>query len=121
MAYRYFSGIIKRRYSTTLTNGGKNQEEDKVTILTGYSLGKAQRLIQGIDPSIGKIFTHGAIEKTNEIIRNMGVKLNQTTYVNSEISKSAYRGALIIAPPSALGTSWQKNFNLSKLAMLPVG
>ncbi|MDO6435787.1 ligase-associated DNA damage response exonuclease [Cyclobacterium sp. 1_MG-2023] len=88
----------------------KNQEEDKVTILTGYSLGKAQRLIQGIDPSIGKIFTHGAIEKTNEIIRNMGVKLNQTTYVNSEISKSAYRGALIIAPPSALGTSWQKKF-----------
>lgn len=88
----------------------KNQEEDKVTILTGYSLGKAQRLIQGIDPSIGKIFTHGAIEKTNEIIRNMGVKLNQTTYVNSEISKSAYRGALIIAPPSALATSWQKKF-----------
>lgn len=88
----------------------KNQEEDKVTILTGYSLGKAQRLIQGIDPSIGKIFTHGAIEKTNEIIRNMGVKLNQTTYVNPEINKSAYRGALVIAPPSALGTSWQRKF-----------
>ena len=88
----------------------KNQEEGKVTFLTGYALGKAQRLIQGIDPSIGKIFTHGAIEKTNEIIRNMGIKLNPTTYVNPEINKSAYRGALVIAPPSALGTSWQKKF-----------
>ncbi|EPR70947.1 ligase-associated DNA damage response exonuclease [Cyclobacterium qasimii] len=88
----------------------KNKEEDKVTILTGYSLGKAQRLIQGVDPSIGKIFTHGAIEKTNEIIRNMGVGLNETTYVTPEINKKDFKGALVIAPPSALGTSWQKKF-----------
>lgn len=88
----------------------KNKAEDKVTILTGYSLGKAQRLIQGIDPSIGRIFTHGAIEKTNEIIRDMGVELNETTYVRPEINKNEYKGALVIAPPSALGTSWQKKF-----------
>lgn len=88
----------------------KNNAEDKVTILTGYSLGKAQRLIQGIDPSIGRIFTHGAIEKTNEIIRDMGVELNETTYVRPEINKNEYKGALVIAPPSALGTSWQKKF-----------
>jgi len=88
----------------------KNKEEEKVTILTGYSLGKAQRLIQGVDPSIGKIFTHGAIEKTNEIVRMMGVGLNETTYVTPEINKKDYIGALVIAPPSALGTSWQKKF-----------
>tara|TARA_R110002124_G_scaffold286927_5_gene469297 strand:- start:1903 stop:2919 length:1017 start_codon:yes stop_codon:yes gene_type:complete len=88
----------------------KNKAEDKVTILTGYSLGKAQRLIQGIDPSIGRVFTHGAIEKTNEIIRDMGVELNETTYVRPEINKNEYKGALVIAPPSALGTSWQKKF-----------
>ncbi|AKP50211.1 ligase-associated DNA damage response exonuclease [Cyclobacterium amurskyense] len=88
----------------------KNKAEDKVTILTGYSLGKAQRLIQGVDPSLGRIFTHGAIEKTNEIIRDMGVELNETTYVRPEINKNEYKGALVIAPPSALGTSWQKKF-----------
>lgn len=88
----------------------KNKEEGKVSILTGYSLGKAQRLIQGVDPSIGKIFTHGAIERTNEIIRNMGINLNETTYVSPDIKKMAYLGSLVIAPPSALGTSWQKKF-----------
>jgi putative mRNA 3-end processing factor len=95
----------------------KNKEEDKTTILTGYSLGKAQRLIQGIDPSIGKIFTHGAIEKTNEIIRTMGLKLNETTYINPKINKNEYKGALVIAPPAALGTSWQKKFQPFEVGM----
>jgi putative mRNA 3-end processing factor len=88
----------------------KNAEEGKATILTGYSLGKAQRLIQGVDHTIGKVFTHGAIENTNEVIRGMGVELKPTTYVNRELKKEAFKGALVIAPPSALGTSWQKKF-----------
>lgn len=88
----------------------KNKQEGKATIITGYSLGKAQRILQGVDTSIGKVYTHGAIEKTNEVIRNMGVVLNQSTYVDPSISKKEYEGSLIIAPPSALGTSWQKRF-----------
>lgn len=88
----------------------KNAEEGKVTLLTGYSLGKAQRILQGLDPSIGKIYTHGAIEKTNEVIRSMGVSLRDTTYVAPAIDKKEYKGNLVIAPPSALGTSWQKRF-----------
>ena len=36
-----------------------NKEEGKVSILAAYSLGKAQRIIQNVDHSIGKIFTHG--------------------------------------------------------------
>jgi putative mRNA 3-end processing factor len=88
----------------------QNKADGKATVLTGYSLGKAQRILQGVDPSIGKIYTHGAIEKTNEVIRNMGVKLNDTIYVTPEIQKKEYEGSLIIAPPAALGTSWQKKF-----------
>ena len=88
----------------------KNKEEGKATVLTGYSLGKAQRILQGVDTSIGKIYTHGAIEKTNEIIRRMGIQLNETIYVNADISKKEYEGSLIIASPSALGTAWQKKF-----------
>ena len=40
----------------------------------------------------------------------MDVSLNQSIYVNPSISKKEYEGNLIIAPPSALGTSWQKRF-----------
>ncbi|MDB4061245.1 ligase-associated DNA damage response exonuclease [Vicingaceae bacterium] len=95
----------------------KNKFEGKATILAGYSLGKAQRILQGLDPSIGKIYTHGAIEKTNEIIRNMGVKLNETIYVESEIKKKDFEGSLIIAPPRSLGTSWQKKFPAYEVGM----
>ena len=95
----------------------KNKSEGKATVLAGYSLGKAQRILQGIDSSIGKIFTHGAIEKTNEIIRNMGVKLNETIYVEPEMKKKDFEGSLIIAPPGALGTSWQKKFPAYEVGM----
>lgn len=39
-------------------------------ILAAYGLGKAQRLIAGLDTNIGPILTHGAIEKTNQIMRD---------------------------------------------------
>ena len=95
----------------------KNKAEGKATVLAGYSLGKAQRILQGIDPTIGKIYTHGAIEKTNEIICNMGVNLNDTIYVTPEIAKKEFEGSLIIAPPGALGTSWQKKFPAYEVGM----
>lgn len=95
----------------------KNKAEGKATVLAGYSLGKAQRILQGLDPTIGKIYTHGAIEKTNEIIRNMGVNLNDTIYVTPEIAKKEFEGSLIIAPPGALGTSWQKKFPAYEVGM----
>ena len=95
----------------------KNKAEGKATVLAGYSLGKAQRILQGLDPTIGKIYTHGAIEKTNEIIRNMGVNLNDTIYVTPEIAKKEFEGSLIIAPPGALGTSWQNKFPAYEVGM----
>jgi len=88
----------------------KNQHEGKASILTGYSLGKAQRLLQGLDHSIGKVYTHGAIENTNTVIREMGIELKPTIYVDPDDKKKDYNGSLVIAPPSALGTSWQKKF-----------
>tara|TARA_R110002096_G_scaffold407290_1_gene605727 strand:+ start:13062 stop:14054 length:993 start_codon:yes stop_codon:yes gene_type:complete len=88
----------------------KNAEEGKTTVLIGYALGKAQRLIQGVDDNIGKIYTHGAIEKTNELMREMKLPLKETIYVNPEIPSSAYAGSLIVAPPSALGSPWMKKF-----------
>ena len=94
-----------------------NKEAGKATVLAGYSLGKAQRILQGIDPSIGKIYTHGAIEKTNKVIRSMGVELNETTYITPEIQKKAYEGSLIIAPPGALSSSWQKKFPAYEVGM----
>jgi putative mRNA 3-end processing factor len=88
----------------------QNKAEGKVTVLTGYALGKAQRLLQGIDPSLGTIYTHGAIENTNEIIRKQGVDLQPTVRITPEIKRTAFPGNLVIATPGAIGTAWMRRF-----------
>lgn len=87
-----------------------NKEAGKVSILAAYSLGKAQRIINNIDHSIGKIFTHGAVENVNEIIRRQGKPLKETIRVVQGQKPSLYEGSLIIAPPSAVDSAWSKKF-----------
>jgi len=88
----------------------KNAADGKTTFITGYSLGKAQRILRGLDTSIGKIYTHGAVENINEVIRNQGVDLPATTRIIRETDKKVFPGNLIIAPPSALNSTWMKRF-----------
>jgi putative mRNA 3-end processing factor len=78
-------------------------------VLFGYSLGKAQRLLAGLDASIGAIFTHGAVEPLNEVYRSTGVSLPATTYVGAAEGER-WEGALILAPPSASGSPWMRRF-----------
>jgi putative mRNA 3-end processing factor len=90
-----------------------NQAEGKCSILYGYALGKAQRLLAGVDPSIGPIYTHGAVERLNQAYRATGVALPPTTYVADAPTprgKADWKGALVIAPPSAHGTPWMRKF-----------
>jgi len=38
-----------------------NAANGKITLLLGYALGKAQRLLAGLDPAVGPILTHCAV------------------------------------------------------------
>ena len=87
-----------------------NKALGKTSILGGYALGKAQRLLQMMDPSIGKIFTHGAVENINEVIRGQGIKLQDTIRVTQKIKRKETIGGMVICPPGSLGTSWTKKF-----------
>lgn len=86
-----------------------NQQSGKASLLFGYTLGKAQRLLAGVDRSIGPIFTHGAVERINRDYRAAGIDLPETTYVGSA-GKQDWTQALIVAPPSARGTPWLRRF-----------
>lgn len=86
-----------------------NRAAGRASILYGYSLGKAQRLLAGVDPSIGPIFTHGSVERLNEIYRAAGVRLPATTYALSANAKD-FAGALIVAPPGMNGSTWLRRF-----------
>ena len=88
----------------------QNKELGKVSFLAGYSLGKAQRILGNLDPSIGPIFTHGAVENINEVLRSQGVALPPTQRVVATMSKEIFRGGIVIAPPSALGGPWARKF-----------
>lgn len=95
----------------------KNKAEGKVSVLSAYALGKAQRILRHLDSSIGKIFTHGAIENTNEVIRKQGIELPETTRVVQGIAKKEYPGNLVLATPSALGSPWMKKFGTTSLGI----
>ncbi len=87
-----------------------NQEAGKASLLLGYALGKAQRLLAGLDPSVGPIYLHGAVDKLTRAYRESGVVLPPATYVGEAPKDTDWRRALILAPPSAHGTPWVRKF-----------
>ena len=89
----------------------ENQSKGRVSVIAGYALGKAQRIIRNLDTSIGQIFTHGAIENVNEVIRSQGYDLPPTTLVTPEINKKEYQGNIVVATPSALSSPWMRKFS----------
>jgi putative mRNA 3-end processing factor len=88
----------------------------QTAILGAYALGKAQRLMAGVDAGIGPILTHGAVEATNAVLRAQGITLPDTVRVTPDLDLKAYPRALVIAPPSALNTAWAKRFGPSSQA-----
>jgi putative mRNA 3-end processing factor len=86
----------------------QNQLQGKASVLMGYALGKMQRLIKNLQPFDHPVFAHGAIYNVNERLRATGHDLPFIPLVTREPGKHAFRGALILAPPSALNTPWLK-------------
>ncbi len=87
-----------------------NAAAGRASVISAYALGKAQRVLQHLDESIGPIFTHGAVENTNQVIRKQGIDLKDTIQVRAHHKRQDFDQAIIIAPPSALGSPWMKRF-----------
>ncbi len=87
-----------------------NQVRGRATILLGYALGKAQRLLAGLDPEIGPICTHGAMDRMTGLYRQAGVTLPATQPVSSFPNKHDWSRSLILAPPGAEMTPWARRF-----------
>lgn len=92
-------------YNDINTWWAQNKAEGKTSVLFGYSLGKAQRLLKHLDASIGKIYTHGAVENMTEVLRSI-VALPTTSLITKETKKEELLGHMVIAPPSAHGSTW---------------
>jgi putative mRNA 3-end processing factor len=88
----------------------RNADNGRASVLFCYSFGKAQRILHGIDSSIGQIICHGAVEPLNRAYRDAGVALPDTLMVGDVADKALLKRALVIAPPSAGGSPWMKRF-----------
>jgi putative mRNA 3-end processing factor len=78
-----------------------NVAAGRPSLLLGYSFGKAQRLLAGLDPAIGPIVVHSAVEPLNEAYRAEGVALPPTLRFSEVKDKTLWRHAVVLAPPSA--------------------
>lgn len=79
-----------------------NATAGKVSLIGAYGLGKAQRILAGLPP-LGPILTHGAVEAPTAILRGQGYGLPATLPARAG---AVPPGALVVAPPSALGSPW---------------
>jgi putative mRNA 3-end processing factor len=87
-----------------------NQEAGRASLLYGYALGKAQRMLAGVDPTIGPICSHGAVFRLNRDYRELGIPLPDTCRVLDMDKGTDWSRFLVIAPPSAHGTPWMRRF-----------
>lgn len=81
-----------------------NRETGRASVLFVYAAGKAQRVLAGIDASIGPIVAHGAIERVNGIYRDRGIPLPPATLSEGKMP-------LVLAPAFANNSPWLRRFS----------
>lgn len=87
------------------------ESRGQAAILYCYALGKAQRVLAELEPYVDRpVFLHGGIESGVDIYRRAGVSMAPTRLVSQADSKRDFAGELIIAPPSAAGSTWLRRF-----------
>lgn len=87
-----------------------NQQEKRTSVIFAYALGKAQRLLAGLIEQRGPILVHGALQRILPVYRAAGVAMPDVAHASAESVKQAAGQALVIAPPSAMGSPWLKKF-----------
>lgn len=94
-----------------------NASEGKTSVIFAYALGKAQRVLSGLDKSIGSIGVHGAVMKFLPHYERAGF-LDTANIVSANRDQLEHiKGhGMIITPMSAQNTSWLKTFAPYSLA-----
>lgn len=87
---------------------GDNHEQGKTSVLIAYSLGKAQRLIKGLDETGCPVYVHQSIANLNDAFIKAGVALPETIRMNPEIRKDELQKGIVIVPPALAEGRWIK-------------
>lgn len=93
-----------------------NQAQGKTSVLFAYALGKAQRILCGLDPSIGPIGVHGSVHIFNEHYRAAGRPIPETLRASQRTKSELLGKGIIIAPGSTRNSNWLKQFYPASLS-----
>ncbi len=93
----------------------ENESAGKNSILFGYSLGKAQRILAELAPLAHKpVLIHDSIHELTECYRRQNRTMAQTRLVSEKLASlspgEVLVGELILAPPSILRETWAVRF-----------
>ncbi|HET6879479.1 MAG TPA: ligase-associated DNA damage response exonuclease [Pirellulales bacterium] len=87
-----------------------SQERGRTCVLYCYALGKAQRVMAGLDATIGPILVHGAVDRFLGAYERQGVRLPASERATDENARASRGRAMVIAPPSAANSPWLRKF-----------
>lgn len=80
----------------------RNTDNDKVSILSAYTLGKAQRILKMLSGDKQRIFVHKAIHEINNAVAAAGYELPEYMVLQEGLKKKELAGGLLIVPPAYL-------------------
>lgn len=83
-----------------------NADAGTLSLIACYALGKAQRLLAGLDASIGPVLIHGALKSCTEAYRACGAALVPALAATQEHARASKGRAIVLAPPSAVRSAW---------------
>lgn len=95
---------------------GKNREEGRHSIMVGYALGKAQRLIAMLPDDGSTVYAHGAVVRVQDRLIAAGHRLRPVASALLADLKNTEEPVTVIVPPSALGTPWMRRFQPASIA-----
>lgn len=82
----------------------KNQKVGKTSVLVGYSLGKAQRILKAVE-GVLPIYVHYSIDKLNKAYESVGIKLPNYEPVDFRNDVKHLKGNIVIVPPSLIDSN----------------
>ena len=86
------------------------------SVLLGYALGKSQAVLHSLSVESDKVFLHGAVANVNTALSEVGFRFKGKR-IMQETVKGELKEAVVVAPPSALGTPWLKKLQPCKIAI----
>lgn len=91
-----------------------NRRAGVASILFAYALGKAQRVLAELTRFTDEpVYLHGAVASLVAAYRECGVTMLPTLPATFP-GNASYAGALVVAPPSAAGSTWLRRFGESR-------